>query len=116
VKAGVTGDLTLPTDSVRSACQQVCPTESIVFGDLKDPRSRVSELRGLPQNYHLLKYLNVETRTSYLARLRNPNMKMPGARKIGKINAEHPRGGGEEVGNEPGPAARNQSAEDTHHG
>jgi molybdopterin-containing oxidoreductase family iron-sulfur binding subunit len=116
VKVGVVGDLTLPTDSVRTACQQVCPTEAIVFGDLKDPQSHVSKLRRLPQNYHLLKYLNVETRTSYLARLRNPNPKMPGAQKVGKINAEHERGGGEKVGNEPGPAAQMQSAEETYHG
>ncbi|MBW0001281.1 MAG: TAT-variant-translocated molybdopterin oxidoreductase [Verrucomicrobia bacterium] len=116
VKAGVTGDLTLPTDSVRTACQQVCPTEAIVFGDLKDPQSHVSKVRALPQNYHLLKYLNVETRTSYLARLRNPNPKMPGAQKIGKINVEHERDGGEKAGNEPGPAARLQSPEETYHG
>ena len=42
VKAGVKGDLTLPTDSVQSACQQACPAEAIVFGDLKDPQSRVA--------------------------------------------------------------------------
>ncbi len=117
VKAGVDGDLSLPTDSVRSACQQACPTEAIVFGDLKDPNSRVSKLRGLPQNYHLLAYLNIQTRTSYLARLRNPNPKMPGSEKVGKINAEHEPGGKEGVGSAPGPAAQNENpAEETHHG
>jgi MoCo/4Fe-4S cofactor protein with predicted Tat translocation signal len=88
IKAGTTGDLTLPTDSVKAACQQVCPSEAIVFGDINDPESRVSLLRALPQNYHLLEYLNIQTRTSYLARLRNPNPKMPGAAKIGRINGE----------------------------
>jgi hypothetical protein len=97
----VTGDLTIPTDSVKSACQQACPAEAIVFGDIKDPESRVAKLRALPQNYHLLEYLNIQTRTSYLARLRNPNPKMPGAGKIGRIN------GGPESGEERvGPAAR----------
>ena len=89
IKAGVEGDLSLPTDSIRTACQQVCPTESIVFGDIKDPKSQVSKLRELGQNYHLLEYLNIQTRTSYLARLRNPNPKMPNAGKVGHINAEH---------------------------
>jgi MoCo/4Fe-4S cofactor protein with predicted Tat translocation signal len=89
IKAGVKGDLTIPTDSIKSACQQACPAEAIVFGDIKDPESRVAKLRTLPQNYHLLEYLNIQTRTSYLARLRNPNPKMPGAGKIGHINAEH---------------------------
>ena len=89
IKAGVTGDLTLPTDSIRTACQEVCPAEAIVFGDRNDANSQVSKLRAEPQNYHLLEYLNINTRTSYLARFRNPNPKMPGAAKVGKINAEH---------------------------
>jgi MoCo/4Fe-4S cofactor protein with predicted Tat translocation signal len=88
VKAGVNGDLTLPTDSVQTACQQACPTEAIVFGDLKDPKSRVVQLRQLQQNYHLLEYLNIQTRTAYLARIRNPNPKMPGAARVGKINVD----------------------------
>jgi molybdopterin-containing oxidoreductase family iron-sulfur binding subunit len=88
VKAGVKGDLTLPTDSVQSACQQACPAEAIVFGDLKDPQSRITKLRELPQNYHLLDYLNLQTRTAYLARIRNPNPKMPGAGRVGRINVD----------------------------
>jgi MoCo/4Fe-4S cofactor protein with predicted Tat translocation signal len=88
VKVGVKKDLTLPTDSVRSACQQACPAEAIVFGDLKDPKSGVAQLRALPQNYHLLEYLNLETRTAYLARIRNPNPKMPGAARVGRINVD----------------------------
>jgi molybdopterin-containing oxidoreductase family iron-sulfur binding subunit len=45
-------------------------------------------MRNLPQNFHQLEYLNIQTRTSYLARLRNPNPKMPGASRVGHINVD----------------------------
>jgi len=109
IKAGVVGDLTLPTDSIRTACQQACPAEAIVFGDIKDPASQVSRLRGLSQNYTLLNYLNIEPRTSYLARLRNPNPKMPGASKVGRINAEH-ESGQQEQESRPPQQARTQAS------
>jgi molybdopterin-containing oxidoreductase family iron-sulfur binding subunit len=104
IKAGVEKDLSLPTDSIKTACQQVCPNEAIVFGDIRDPQSHVSQLRGLPQNYQLLKYLNLNTRTTYLARLRNPNPKMPGADRVGKINAE------KETTEVPGPTSQLQTS------
>ena len=40
------------------------------------------------RNYRLLEYLNVNTRTSYLARIRNPNPKMPDAGKIAVASLE----------------------------
>ncbi len=83
-RVGATGgDLRIPRDSFTSACAQACPNEAIVFGDISDPESRVSKMKAQDRNYRLLAYLNVNTRTSYLARLRNPNPKMPDARKIG---------------------------------
>jgi len=55
------------------ACAQTCPTEAIVFGDLNDPASRVSQARADKRSYDLLAYLNIKPRTSYLARIRNPH-------------------------------------------
>ena len=93
VKAGATDDVRIPADAFKSACQQACPTEAIVFGDTKNPDSTVSKLKAKERNYRLLEYLNVNTRTSYLARLRNPNPKMPGASKVGTFQFEHEKGG-----------------------
>jgi molybdopterin-containing oxidoreductase family iron-sulfur binding subunit len=56
-----------------TACQAVCPTEAIVFGDVNDPKSRVSKLKAEKRNYSLLAELNTKPRTSYLSALRNPN-------------------------------------------
>jgi len=58
---------------VVTACQAACPSQAIVFGNINDPKSRVSQLKATPRNYGLLEDLNTRPRTSYLARLRNPN-------------------------------------------
>jgi molybdopterin-containing oxidoreductase family iron-sulfur binding subunit len=84
VRVGASGaDHRIPRDSFTSACAQACPNEAIVFGDISDPESRVSKMKKQDRNYRLLEYLNVNTRTSYLARIRNPNPKMPDAKNIG---------------------------------
>ncbi|MBU6430286.1 MAG: 4Fe-4S dicluster domain-containing protein, partial [Cyanobacteria bacterium REEB65] len=55
------------------ACAQSCPTQAIVFGNLRDRRSLVSRLKAEPLNYALLGDLGTRPLTSYLARVRNPN-------------------------------------------
>jgi molybdopterin-containing oxidoreductase family iron-sulfur binding subunit len=66
-------DRPLREGEVVTACQAVCPTEALVFGNINDPKSRVSRLKAQERNYSLLAKLNTRPRTTYLARVRNPN-------------------------------------------
>jgi molybdopterin-containing oxidoreductase family iron-sulfur binding subunit len=61
-----------------TACQQACPAQAIVFGDQADAGSRVAKLKALPVNYGLLEELGTRPRTTYLARVRNPNPAVEG--------------------------------------
>jgi molybdopterin-containing oxidoreductase family iron-sulfur binding subunit len=56
---------------VVSACQQACPTEAIVLGDLNDPESRVRRMQESPRAYTMLEEINIKARTRYLARVRH---------------------------------------------
>jgi molybdopterin-containing oxidoreductase family iron-sulfur binding subunit len=58
---------------VKTACQQACPASAIEFGDLRDRSSRVARAKADPRNYALLDELNTRPRTTYLAKVRNPN-------------------------------------------
>jgi molybdopterin-containing oxidoreductase family iron-sulfur binding subunit len=58
---------------IKTACQQACPTGAIVFGNINDKNSAVSRLKAEPHDYDLLADLGTKPRTSYLAKLSNPN-------------------------------------------
>jgi len=63
---------------ILTACQQTCPSQAIVFGNLKDANSRVAKEKAELRNYGLLTELNTRPRTTYLGRLRNPNPEIKG--------------------------------------
>ncbi len=84
----------IPADKFTTACAQACPTEAITFGDISNPESSVSKVRASERGYRLLEYLNVGSRVWYLARIRNPNPKMPDAAKVGAHSKPSHHGGG----------------------
>ncbi|MEN8775034.1 MAG: TAT-variant-translocated molybdopterin oxidoreductase [Akkermansiaceae bacterium] len=98
-----TKDLRVKTDSIKTACQDACPTDAVSFGNLLDNSSKVvrakgnvldsvkiikgddyEEVQGSSRNYDLLQYINTRPRTSYLARVKNPNPAMPDAKFLGQ--------------------------------
>jgi MoCo/4Fe-4S cofactor protein with predicted Tat translocation signal len=77
IEAHVAGKDTVDDGKILTACQQVCPTEALVFGDIKDPNSKVSRAKRSPRDYTVLRDLNNRPRTTYLARIRNPHPELP---------------------------------------
>jgi molybdopterin-containing oxidoreductase family iron-sulfur binding subunit len=64
---------------VLTACQQACPTQAIVFGDLNDKSSKVAEHAKDERSYRLLEEINIKPRVSYQAKVKNPNPALEGA-------------------------------------
>jgi molybdopterin-containing oxidoreductase family iron-sulfur binding subunit len=63
----------VPEGAVQSACQQACPSAAITFGNMNAEGSKVAALKKSHRNYSILADLNTLPRTTYLARLTNPN-------------------------------------------
>ncbi len=61
-----------------TACQAVCPTQAITFGDMNDPDSEIAKMKASPLDYTLLEELNTRPRTTYLAKVKNLNPRLEG--------------------------------------
>jgi len=73
-------DRKIQDGELRTACQQSCPANAIIFGNIYDPNSRVSKLKAQARNYSLLADQNTRPRTTYLAEVRNPNPQLEAGR------------------------------------
>jgi MoCo/4Fe-4S cofactor protein with predicted Tat translocation signal len=71
-------EIKIADGELQTACQQSCPAEAIIFGNINDPESKVSKLKAQARNYSLLSDLGTRPRTTYLAEVRNPNPELEG--------------------------------------
>ena len=84
-----TNTLRVPVEALKVACQDVCSAEAISFGNLLDgDKSTMVRAKNSERNYDLLNYIGTRPRTSYLARVKNPNPQMPDAKFVGKATID----------------------------
>ncbi|MEN9808630.1 MAG: hypothetical protein RLZZ488_197 [Pseudomonadota bacterium] len=82
IESKLKGEEIIRDGGVVTACQQVCPTDAIMFGNINDPDSRVSQLKALPRNYAVLSELAIEPRTTFLAKVRNANPELDSSTQL----------------------------------
>jgi molybdopterin-containing oxidoreductase family iron-sulfur binding subunit len=76
----------IPEGFFQTACQQACPSNSIVFGDTLNKDSQVSKMKNNARSYQLLGYINTRPRTSHMVRLMNPNENLVSAERKAEWN------------------------------
>ena len=76
IQAAGSATYTIPDGTIVPACAQACPAQAIIFGDLSNRNSRVSQAKQRRRNYDLLGELGTRPRTSYQGRVRNPNPRL----------------------------------------
>jgi molybdopterin-containing oxidoreductase family iron-sulfur binding subunit len=87
IQAKAEGRRKIADGEIVTACQQTCPAEAITFGNVADPNSRVSKIKQQNRDYAMLGELNVKPRTTFQAKLRNPNPELAPAPSEG--HGEH---------------------------
>ncbi len=80
---------TIRDGEVVTACQAVCPTDAIIFGNMHDEDSKIAKTKKDKRNYILLNELNTQPRTTYLAGLKNQNTEMPDHKSRLKSDDDH---------------------------
>ncbi len=95
-RAKDSGDIKIPDGDFKVACQQACPAEAIAFGDIADETTDVYQKKQSSRDYSVLGYLNLRPRTTYLAKLRNPNKAMPDYKDqpLSRMEYKYRAGGG----------------------